>query len=419
MKNALCTADIVVIGGGFAGAAAAIAAARQGRKVILLEQAGFLGGAAGSNLVFPYMGYWTEKDGRRIDLSAGLFAEINRRLTEMDALHFTCFHEEYLKVVLEQMAEEAGVQLVYHAAVCRAEVSGGRIRAVDAVCCGLTRRYEADVFIDATGDANLAALAGCPYEQGRTQDGFCQPMTLCFRLGNVDKEKFYKEHAQINPLYSAWQAAGKLRDPRENMLIFDYPVAGVLHFNTTRVVRLDPTDPDDLTRAEIEARLQTLELVDFLRQNFSAFADAGLIGTAHYIGVRESRRVCGEHLLTAEELKECTVFEDAIAAGNYDIDIHSPTGSGTSHYYFAEGTWYTIPYRSLVAKGTDNLLVAGRCLSATHEAQASVRIMPICCCTGEAAGVAAAVCAENGAAARSADVGAIRARLAAVDAFLG
>ena len=168
----------------------------------------------------------------------------------------------------------------------------------------------------------------------------------------------------------------------------------VLHFNTTRVVKLDPTNPFDVSKAEVIARKQIHELIGFLKENSNAFNESALISVAVNIGVRESRKLKGVHILTGDELINCTCFEDSIALGNYDIDIHSPTGTGTSHRYFADGEFYTIPYRSLLPKEYDNLLVAGRCISATHEAQASVRIMPICCCLGEAAGTAVAM-AQN------------------------
>ncbi len=421
-QNTECIrSDVLVVGGGFAGTAAAIAAARQGASVTLLERSGFLGGAAGNNLIFPYMVFWTVAEGSRYDLSRGIFAEINRELDKLDALNINRFHEEYLKVVLERMALDAGVKLVYHTAVCGAQLdgSGRSITAVEGLCCGRLRRYEAACFIDATGDAELAVLAGVTCLQGRDADGLCQPMTLCFRMAGVDKEAFYRDRALIQPLYEQWQADGRISDPRENMLIFDYPIDGILHFNTTRVIRLDPTDPDDLTRAEIAARQQVQELVVFLKENFAAFANASLTSSAPAIGVRESRRIPGRHLLTVEELKDCTKFADAIAAGNYDVDIHDPNGAGTSHYYFEEGTWYTIPYRSLVAADRDNLLMAGRCVSATHEAQASIRIMPICCCMGEAAGTAAAMAAAAGIPAADVDTDALRTALTEAGAFCG
>ena len=204
--------------------------------------------------------------------------------------------------------------------------------------------------------------------------------------------------------------------------MFDYPIDGVLHFNTTRVVKLDPTNPFDVTKAEMEARRQIRELMNFFREiKAPGMENASVIYSAPSIGVRESRMLVGEYVLTGEDLMACKKFDDAIAAGNYDIDIHNPEGSGTSHYYFPEGTWYTIPYRSLIPKKEecDNLLVGGRCISVTHEAQASIRIMPICSTTGEAAGVGAAVAVKSAKAVQDADVGEIQAILTESGAFTG
>ena len=179
---------------------------------------------------------------------------------------------------------------------------------------------------------------------------------------------------------------------------------------------MNPTDPFDVTEAEFAAREQVFELFDLLKASFSSMKDADLIMTAAGIGVRESRMIEGEHILTANDLKECTKFPDSVARGNYDIDIHNPEGTGTSHYYFAPGEYYTIPYRSLTVKDADNLLVAGRCISADHEAQASIRIMPICASTGEAAGIAASL--APGGNVKEVDIKALRERLTASGALI-
>jgi hypothetical protein len=210
-----------------------------------------------------------------------------------------------------------------------------------------------------------------------------------------------------------------IKNIREDVLIFDTLTDGVLHFNSTRVVKKNPTDAFVVTAAEIDAREQAFELHEFLKRHFGAFRNSKIIMTAPQIGVRESRMVDGEYMLTERDLKDCVKFDDAVAAGNYDIDIHNPEGSGTSHYYFPDGAFYTIPYRSLLPKGVDNLLVAGRCVSATHEAQASIRIMPIVCCMGEAAGVAAAVAGASRVPAPRADIGKIQDILLKNGAFLG
>ena len=185
----------------------------------------------------------------------------------------------------------------------------------------------------------------------------------------------------------------------------------ILHLNTTRVIKLNPTDAFDYSKAEMIAREQVYEMVKFLKANSTAFKDSTVISIANEIGVRESRKLKGLHVLTLEEVKNCVNFEDAIARGNYEIDIHNPAGSGTELHYFKEGDCYQIPYRSLVPKEYTNMLVAGRCLSAEHEAHAAVRILPICACMGQAVGTAVALCKQTGANTHNLNVKELREKL--------
>lgn len=410
--------DVIVVGGGFAGVSAAIAAAREGKRVRLIEKYNCLGGAAAFDLVNPFMRYWTygETKQDKVMLSCGLFLEIVERVDAMGGFRAgtkgkTCFNEEILKLVLNRMAVESGVELLFQTTLTGVECEGGEIRAITVSNVSGSTRFTADRYIDATGDANLAMLAGFPYRVGRESDGLCQPMTLCFRLGQIDRARYLEEKPQINPLYAQAHAEGKITNPREDVLVFNTVSDGILHFNTTRVVKLDPTNAEDVTRAELLAREQVFEIVDFLKSNFSAFRDAVLLSTGMQIGVRESRMIDGEYVLTKEDLLANTKFGDGIAVCNYDIDIHSPDGAGTSHYYFPDGEYYSIPYRCLVPKGAVNLLVAGRCVSADHDAQASLRIMPTCATLGEAAGIAAAQSIDAGVPVSALDVEALRARL--------
>ncbi len=390
--------DVLVAGAGFAGTAAAISAARGGKKVMLFDKFNAPGGAAAVNLVTPFMPYWTvnKERNKREYLTGGIFSEIVGKLRELGAMEGDDrFSDEYLKLILNRMIKEAGVTVLYHAYLKDVEKEGKSIKSVTLSSLGQDIKIAADTFIDATGDGVLSYLAGCSFMLGRNEDHLCQPMTLCFRAANVDVGRFYAEMPEMQRLYKEKQSSGEIKNPRENILTFVVPAKGIIHFNTTRVVKLNPTDPFDVTEAEFAAREQVFELFDLLKANFSSMKDADLIATAAGIGVRESRMIEGEHILTAKDLKECTKFPDSVARGNYDIDIHNPEGTGTSHYYFAPGEYYTIPYRSLTAKDADNLLVAGRCISADHEAQASVRIMPICASTGEAAGTAASLAAKG------------------------
>lgn len=385
--------DLIVVGGGLSGVAAAISGARNGVKTLLVERCGWLGGAMSNSLVFPFMPWWTTMpDGTTKDLSDGIFTEILQRVNQYDnPQKRIAFDPEYFKLILDEMVQEAGVDLLFHANLCEVKKEQREIKSLIFAVKGGFLELSADYYIDATGDGDLFTFAGCDYQLGRPEDNLCQPMTTCFRLYNVDVELFRKEKPEMQKLYKAYQAQGKISNPRENLLIMDYFGPGVVHFNSTRVTHRNPTDPFDLSEAETIARKQVFEIVTMLKENFESCKDAKIMSIAPEIGVRESRKLNGVHILTEQELKDCTVFEDAIALGNYDIDIHNPAGSGTSHYYFADGTYYTIPYRSLLPKELDNLLVVGRCLSATHEAQASVRIMPICATLGQAAGTAVSV----------------------------
>ena len=387
--------DLAVIGGGFAGVAAALAAARAGVKVLIVEKSNCLGGAAVNCLVNPFMPYWTEIDGKRVDLSTGIFKEIHDRLEERNAMKKESFLEEELKYILNEMVIEANIDLLFHAYIFRANTCADRIVSVTVATKSGEMQIEADYFIDATGDAQLAYLAGCPTVLGREPDHLCQPMTLCFRVGNVDVEKFYESRERLKIAHAKSLAAGELINPRENILVFRTPIHNVLHFNTTRVVRKNPTLPEEVTEAEVLARKQVYEIYDFMKRHADGLENSFLMMTAAEIGVRESRMIVGDYVLTEQDCKNCVKFEDAIAACNYDIDIHNPEGTGTSHYYFPAGAYYTIPYRSLIPQNVNNMLVAGRCISSDHGAQASYRIMPVVCCIGEAAGSAIGLAARN------------------------
>ena len=221
---------------------------------------------------------------------------------------------------------------------------------------GLTE-LEADFFVDATGDADVASSAGFPTRLGRPEDNLCQPI-LVFRSAAF-RAKFNENQGRIVPLWQEEKKKGTIRNPMDGIMVFHSTSPGIVNLNATRIVKRNPVDAYDVTAADIEAREQMVELHDFLKKRVPGFENSMILSSAVQTGVRESRMIDGEHLLTAEELVACTVFEDAIACGNYDIDIHNPEGSGTSHYFFPAGQYYTIPYRSLIPKNAENLLVAG------------------------------------------------------------
>ncbi len=423
--------DVIVVGGGFTGVAAAVTAARQGMRVLLTERTNCLGGAACNCLVNPFMPFFTgskEDGGKKLILSAGIFDEIQDRLIKVTAdicgdhpryqhKPMSTFSEEALKIAFNRMVLEAGVDLLFHTTLVGADKDGDRITGLTMAGKAGLCKLHAFYYVDCTGDADLALQAGCPTHLGRPEDHLCQPMTLCFRVGDVDTARFREGRAEMQKAYKEQQAKGKIRNIREDVLVFNTLSDSILHFNTTRIVKLNPTDPVDVTRAEIEAREQVYEMMCFLRTYAAGCENAKLISTAMQIGMRESRMIDGEYVLTVEDLLAFRKFDDGIAACNYDIDIHNPEGSGTSHYYFPQGEYYTIPFRCLIPRGVDNLLVAGRCISSTHEAQASYRILPVVTTLGEAAGVGIAQACKANIPCRQVDASAVREILRANGAF--
>jgi hypothetical protein len=365
------------------------------------------------------MPFATKIDGKRTFLSQGLFTTICNNLKSQGAIRYWTLHEEGLKWVLNEMMEKAGVDLLFHAYIFKAIKENNKIKEISVATKSGELTIEADYFVDATGDAQLTYLSGCPTVLGRPGDSLCQPMTLCFRLGNVDVKKFEASNKRMQAAYKKSLGEGKFMNPREDILFFKTPIPNVLHFNTTRVVKLNPTNAEDVTAAEILARKQVYEIYDFMKKNADGLEDSFLMMTASEIGVRESRMVVGEYVLTEKDCRAFTKFDDSVAACNYDIDIHNPEGSGTSHYYFPEGEYYTIPYRSLIPKDMENLLVAGRCISSDHGAQASYRIMPTVCSIGEAAGCAIGLASKAKMSVSSVDVKELQSALKKHGAFIG
>lgn len=399
--------NLIVVGGGISGVAAAVAAARDGLSVLLVEKLGVLGGAMSMSLVYPFVHYsMKDENGERKLLSDGIFTEMRQRWEDYGDCSFESF-----KLVFDDMVAEAGVDVLFHTSVYKADCSERRIKKLYAASKSGVLELEADYFIDATGDGELIAMTDCEYQLGRESDGLCQPMTTCFRLSGVDEEVFRRDFAMMQEKYKEYKAENKIDNPREDILVFYGLGDGVIHFNTTRIVMLSPVDPFEISKAEIIGRRQVGEMVKFFKEVSPCFDKSSLVSLATHIGVRESRKLKGAHILNADELKNCVDFEDTIALGNYPIDIHNPAGTGTVMYYFKNSEYYRIPYRSLLPNEYDNMLVAGRCLSATHEAHAAVRIMPICACLGEAAGTAIALAKKTTNSTHSIDVKKLRQNL--------
>ncbi|MEN6313748.1 MAG: FAD-dependent oxidoreductase [Clostridiaceae bacterium] len=404
--------DIIVAGGGLSGVAAAAAAAREGCRVLIAERYGFLGGMATAGLVNPFMPYTVRKAKheftRQDEVNRGIFREMLENLAELDGLHPNrqTFNEEILKLVLDRMMKKYNVKVMFHSFLTGAKRIGNKIETIAVTNKSGVTEFSAKYFIDATGDADLSMLAGCEFKIGRDADHLCQPMTLCFRLANVDRIKYNKEadRTAINEKYKEFKRKGIISNPRENVLVFDHMVDDVLHFNSTRIIKKCAVDAVDLSEAEIQAREQVYELFRFMKENIPGFENAQILMSAAQIGVRESRRIVGEYTITQDDLLKTIKFEDSIARGTYPVDIHNPDGSGTIIKEIPYEDYYTIPYRALIPKGIDNLIAAGRPISSTHEAHSAYRVMPICACIGEGAGAAAAIAVKDGGAFRDVDV---------------
>ncbi len=402
-------AEVVVVGGGPGGLCAAVAAAEEGADTLLIERYGFLGGMATAGLINPFMTW--HAGGKPI--IRGLFERILDRLDGYGGWggprQGSAFDAELLKLVADDLCQEAGVRLRLHTMLAGVDAAGGRIERIAALSKSGLQAVRGEVFVDGTGDGDLAAWAGAEVEMGREEDGLCQPMTLCFRMMNVDCDRI-PPRADINEMYDAARERGDIDNPRENVLLFFTTHEREVHFNTTRIVRHDATDAESMTDAELVARRQLRQMVRFLREQVPGFEDAWLAEIAPQIGVRESRRVMGDYVLTTEDVLEARKFEDGIARGSYAVDIHNPAGTGTVIKRLPPGEAYDIPYRCLTPRGIGNLLIAGRCISSDHGAHSSLRVMPIVMAIGEAAGCAAAM-APPAADVRAVEAGALRERL--------
>lgn len=408
--------EVVVVGGGMAGIAAAIAAAREGINVLLIEKNGFLGGMATAALVNPFMPYWRQLDQTTKDYSTpvcrGIFETIIEQLEKLGGLHKNrqTFNEEILKIVLDRMMQEYNIKVLFHTSLIGCDQEDGTIKSIYYANKSGISQCKARYYVDTTGDADLSAMAGCEYQVGTDQDHACQPMTLCARIGNVDFTKFEPSDGDlfkeiqinrkevtdfINKKYRQHKDLGLIHNPREDVLTFPNLIDGVVHFNSTRILNHSSIDGEAFSQAEFEGREQVFELFRFMKENIPGFEKSQLLATAPQIGVRESRRIVGEYTIQADDLMGMHKFHDSIARGNYSIDIHNPKGTGTVLKRIPFGGYYTIPYRALLPKQMKNLIVAGRPISSTHEAHSAYRVMPICTCIGEGAGIASTVAVKD------------------------
>lgn len=436
--------DVLVIGGGPAGLGAAIGAAEAGAEVILAERYGFLGGNATAALVMPLMSYHTQQSvaqkagvatlfptdhGPGSPVISGVLAKLVNRLVERGGAippslrtgYVVPFDPEVFKLVAFELLNEAGVKFLLHALASDVVVGNNEVRGVVFETKSGPLVIKAKATVDCTGDGDIAAYAGAPYEIGREEDGMPSPMTLMFRMMEFQRngfEKYVKEHPdQWYGVHGLWDlireatASGELDLQREDILFFGTPHEKEVSVNSTRIVKLMGTDIWDLTYAEWEGRRQMRQIASFLRKYVPGFENTYVVQSGVEVGVRASRRITGSYKLTADDILQGRRFGDAIARGAYPIDIHNPAGKGTIMRRLPPGAAYDIPLRSLLPVDVENLTISGKCISGTWEAQASYRSMPICMATGQAAGVCAAIAARCGKPPRALDAGVVQSEL--------
>lgn len=430
--------DVIVCGGGPAGVSAAVCAARNGANVALIEQMGCLGGTATVNGVNVFSsGY---NDGQR-DVIGGVFREIYDKLLEQDAIipHFHAwepFNMETYKLILDSMLKEANVAVYLESTLVAVDMAENCISKILINTLKGPIALEAKQFIDATGDGHLSMLAGVPYEIGREEDGAIQPYTLMFFVGGVDFDTIKKLNR-----FEKWSTAdgrsyvngngfrSYIEKANENGLdfipkktigsMYNIPwLPGVVGINYGRIFADPNLDPRRLFEDSYIGRLQVKEGVEVLKKYIPGFENCYLIESSQKVGRRESRRIKGLYTMTVEDIRSQRQFPDVVAQGCYQIDIHGPTDATFRLEKLPEGTHYDIPYRCLVASNCDNLLVAGRCVSATHEALGAIRVQHICMAMGQAVGSAAAMCAKENVLPADLDVVALQENLKQQNAIL-
>ncbi len=397
--------DILIVGGGAAGTLAAISAARNNQKALLLESKGFLGGSRTLMGIDTFNGFFSPGE-ETTKVVGGISYEVVERLMKRNAAFIrqntfgsgpvVTYDMEQLKIVYEEMVLEAGGKILYYSFVPDVIVEGNRITGVRVSNKAGLNIIDAKMFIDTTGDLDIGASAGEDYELAGKDGNPVQSLTTIFYMANVDNQKAFSltQEERTKIMQTAFES-GKYNLTRIGGSIHPTPYPGYVHANLTRIPNIDATDPAALTSAEMEGRRQVQEYVRLLINEYPGFKNAFLASTAATIGIRETRRLIGEYILTGDDVRNGSKFEDAVVCCSAPIEDHN-AGKNVDWHFLQTGDYYQIPYRSLLPKKMKNLLVAGRCLSATHDGQASARNSAQCMAMGEAAGVAASMALSKG-----------------------
>jgi len=402
--------DVLVAGGGIAGIAAAAKASREGAKTVLIEKYPFVGGMATAGMVSPFMKH--EVNGQT--LVNGEFERLELEMIRMGGMINNGFYGNSFKLAAYKLLTEAGVDIITDAEIFEVEMLAKKMKSVKILTNNGVQRVEAEVFIDTSGDAQLVYLAGLPYQKGDEKTKKLQALTLFFTIENIDIPKVFENARQHPTDFMAWvdlhpdmsqivSIAGffsfvnkakqqkLLSDSVEYIFFTSLPKSGEGSFNSTNILSLDATIPEQLTQAEMLGRQQTYELVELMQKEIPGFENANLFETAVQVGVRETRRAIGEYIYTGNDIAKGSKFDDKIARGCYGIDIHGQKDEESRMEHLPEGTYYEIPLRTLIVKDADNVMVAGKCISSTREGHSALRIMPTSAATGEAAGALAAL----------------------------
>lgn len=409
MITGLGSYDVVVVGSGAAGSSAAISAARSGARTLLIEKLPFLGGNS-TAVLDTFYGFYTPGE-RALKIVGGVGDDVVAALRRLGRVverpntygagTGVTYLAEHLKVVWESLVTDAGARVLLHAMVQGVTVDDGRVASLQVATKAGLANVDASVVIDASGDADVCHHAGFQYELAGDLDP-AQTLTTTFRMVNVDADlraRVGKE--EVHRLMAEAAESGEYDLPRREGSDHITPVDGMTATVMTRIDQVErlpdgrirnATDPEVLSKAEMEGRRQALEYARFLVDKIPGYEKASLVFLSSQIGMRETRRVQGDYRVTREDVLSAHQFDDQIGLCGAPIEDHL-AGVGTRWEYLPEGTAVGIPLRALIPRDGANVLTPGRCFSATHDAQASIRSMAQCMAMGQAAGVTAAVAA--------------------------
>lgn len=410
------TYDVVVAGSGPAGICAAVAAAREGAKVALVERYGVVGGNLTTGYVGPILGM-VGKGTMRDELVELLGVPENDMIGETGRAH----DFEMAKIRLMQFVNHPNIDVYLQTTVTDVIKEGDTLKGIIATSGEGQFALLGKVTIDATGDGLVSYLAGATTEKGR-EDGLMQPVTLEFTIDGVDESKGVICIGDVDDVRlgderfldycKRLSLEGEIPERIAAVRLHPTTHSGQRQVNTTQVNGIDMTRVDHIFKADLELREQILTLLDFFHKHIPGYENCRIISSGTTTGVRETRRVIGDYIITAEEMAAGCRFDDVIVhRAEFIVDIHNPEGSGQAEEHIQYCDPYDLPYRCFTPKGIENLYTAGRCISGTHRAHASYRVMSICMAMGEAVGVAAAMCAENGCTPRSLNVKELQNRL--------